>query len=218
MTKKTKVLDQSKEVEAAIFEAMQGICFWVAHRHSYYYKHQLPEGAIVAELANLIEGRMPASHHLYCEVMIKNTLEHSFSEHFNDQRADLILAGEKVGMTECRKHDFSQSVDTIIEVKRGSSLKIKLNDDLKKLVKIKQFNPALKTYLLIVSESKLPTQYGWFAATTQRTHAAEVIATKRKFFIEKINSHVAVRRVCKAMASSKANQVHSAVLVEVLGV
>ena len=49
-----------------------------------------------------------------------------------------------------------------------------------------------------------------------QVNAVDAVATRQKIYIDAIEGDVVVRRVCKAMASSKAKQVHSAVLVEVL--
>ena len=222
MAKRNRKNEQADN-QPAIFQAMQGLCFWVAHRHSYYYKHPLPEGALVAEFANLLEGRLPANNHLYCEILYKNTLARPAqskdfgTSRFQDCRADLLIATEAVSTKTIRTHDFSKSVEAVIEVKRGTASKATLSDDLSRLHYVKSLNPDISSYLLIASESTLPTQLPLFSKTARQS-AAEATATNRKIFIEKIDSHVAVRRVCKAMASSKAKQVHSAVLVEVLGV
>jgi hypothetical protein len=205
-----------KEIQSTLHEAMQGICFWVAHRHSYYYKHPLPEGAIVAELANLIEGRLPTGQHLYCEIMMRHFLHEPFSQHFQDQRADLIITSAKTKPKEYKDHYFADTVNTVIEVKRGVATKALIDDDLKKLSKIKHFKPDLSTYLMVVSEYKLPRQYDWFAKSGSKVNAADVVATKQRIYVDAIEGDVVVRRVCKAMASSKAKQVHTAVLVEVL--
>jgi len=205
-----------KEIQLTLQEAMQGICYWVAHRHSYYYKHPLPEGAIVAELANLIEGRLPAGQHLYCEIMMRHFLHKPYSHAFSDRRADLIITSEKNKPKEYKDHYFADTVNTVIELKRGVAAKMYIDGDLRRLAEIKRFKPELTTYLMIVSEYNLPRQYNWFAKSDLRANAADAVAAKQRIYIDAIEGDVVVRRVCKAMASSKAKQVHSAVLVEVL--
>jgi len=210
-----------KEIQSTLHEAMQGLCYWVAHRHSYYYKHPLPEGAIVAELANLIEGRLPTGQHLFCEIPYKNIFDHKskvdyFKEsRFSDARMDLLIASEKVSVESVRKHDFGHGSNTVIEVKRGDTLKAPFFQDLLKLAAVKRLSPNISTFLLLVSENKLPSQLKFFA-NTGRGNAVDAVATRQKSYVDAIEGDVAIRRVCKAMASSKAKQVHTAVLVEVL--
>ena len=52
--------------------ALQGLAFWIGHRHSLFNRYPLPEGALVAEACNLIEANIPPEIILLPECMYKN--------------------------------------------------------------------------------------------------------------------------------------------------
>jgi hypothetical protein len=45
-----------------IGRTLQGLAFWIGHRHALYHDHQIPEGALVAEACNLIQANLPFIH------------------------------------------------------------------------------------------------------------------------------------------------------------
>lgn len=55
---------------------LQGIAYWIGHRRALYLHHYLTEGAIVAELANLMGAHLYDVDHgrqyLYCEIAYRN--------------------------------------------------------------------------------------------------------------------------------------------------
>lgn len=72
--------------------ALQGIAFWIGHRHSLFKDYPLPEGALVAEACNLIQANLPADLILMPELMYKNLVSTSSRpQNFGQERADLVL-------------------------------------------------------------------------------------------------------------------------------
>jgi hypothetical protein len=57
--------------------ALQGLAFWIGHRHSFFNSYHLTEGALVAEACNLIQANLP-KHQLTLlpECMYKNLVAH----------------------------------------------------------------------------------------------------------------------------------------------
>jgi len=55
--------------------ALQGIAFWIAHRRCFYRQHPLTEGALVAEICNLINANLrDRDLTLDCEVQVSKFL------------------------------------------------------------------------------------------------------------------------------------------------
>lgn len=52
--------------------ALQGLAFWVGHRHSLFQGYLLAEGALVAEACNLIPAKLPHELVLLPECMYSN--------------------------------------------------------------------------------------------------------------------------------------------------
>ena len=48
-------------------KALQGLAFWIGHRHSLYPNYPLAEGALVGEACNLIQANLRADQILLCE-------------------------------------------------------------------------------------------------------------------------------------------------------
>jgi hypothetical protein len=85
--------------------------------------------------------------------------------------------------------------------------------DLQRLAFLNMLRPDVRTFLLIVSEGKLPNQFAWFADSE---NPDDITAARNPVLVQEIDAVVKVRRVCKAMSSVKSSAVHSAVLVEVI--
>jgi hypothetical protein len=48
--------------------ALQGVAYWMGHRRCLYRDYPLSEGALVAEVCNLIYANLPDHLELHCEV------------------------------------------------------------------------------------------------------------------------------------------------------
>jgi hypothetical protein len=55
--------------------ALQGLAFWIGHRHSLFRDYPLSEGALVAEACNLIQANLPRELVLMPECVYKNLVK-----------------------------------------------------------------------------------------------------------------------------------------------
>jgi len=191
---------------AFLERALQGLAFWIGHRHSLYSHYPLPEGAMVAEACNLIQANLPDNLLLrperqYRNLLNNNTQLEGYGAH---ARADLVIFS-----AEAKKHADAKAwrhVHFVIEVKRGSASKASINDDLNRLYK---FLCATETnarcFLILVSESKAPNRFVLDGKSRLHTHD-----------IPNCNGCYHVRRTVKASASfSRKNSAHYVCLLEV---
>lgn len=204
-------------------DALQGITFWIGHRRAMYRHHELTEGAIVAELANLISHRLVGGNsqkaHLYCEVLYRNVLTKKeakeSSESWGANRLDLMVASEFVPRAEVKTHDFSTSVTQVIEVKRASGPQSKINEDLRRLANLVVAKPSVRAFLIVAAEANIPQRFALL--TISDDNRQEVRAQTGRHAIEGTGCYFMVKRVCKASASFKsASNAHYACLIEVM--
>lgn len=141
--------------------ALQGLAFWIGHRHSLFKDYPLSEGALVAEACNLIQANLPHDLILLPECMYRNLVaKGSKVQGVGAQaRADLILcdaAAKVVG----REGDLSPHTKFVIEVKRGNASAQSINEDLTRLhAFLKVATRGTRCLLLVVSESLAPRRF-----------------------------------------------------------
>lgn len=189
---------------------LHGLCYWIGHQRSYFSDYPLLEGAITAELCSLLNSKInhDADGYIYCEVMYK--LITGFDEP-DQRRADLMIAKTEKYLMSVDRNDLQETLNTVIEVKRGSASKKDIEKDLQRLAHVKHLKPNVRAFLIIVSEGKLPNQHDWFAESEH-----DVTASKKAIEIDGKDAVCKVRRVCKVTSSLKSKtSFHSAVLVEV---
>lgn len=197
-------------------DVLQGVTFWIGYRRSYYKDYPLLEGAIVAELCNLLSSKINPSSDggVFCEVPISNLIQDHTSRAERDTiRYDLLIAKESKPVRNSRQHNFFDSASIVIEVKRGSASRNEIGRDLQRLAHLNWIRPNIRTFLLIVSEDKLPRQFPWFA---DAENPDELVAARNPIYLEEISAVMKVRRICKALSSVKASSAHTAVLIEVI--
>lgn len=210
MAKKTT--KRTTAVPGWLTNAMQGICYWVGHRRAYYRHHSLVEGAIVSELANLINSQIGKNDQLHCEVQYADILEDQVPGVDRKIRLDMVVRTDPVE----GKYDLEKI--TVIEVKRGNAAKEDVIHDITRLAALKEVMPEISAYVLIVSENKLPTQQPWIKKDEDGT--TKITANTGVMSLFSRNGNIAakykVRRVCKALASTQPKSGHTAILIEVL--
>lgn len=141
--------------------ALQGLAFWIGHRHSLFKDYPLSEGALVAEACNLIQANLPHDLVLMPECMYKNLVAvGSVVDGVGSQaRADLVLcdiAAKKIG----REGNVSAYTKFVIEVKRGNASMQSINEDLSRLHAFLQTaKQGIRCFLFIVSESRAPGRF-----------------------------------------------------------
>lgn len=70
---------------------LHGLSYWIGHRRSYFGDYPLLEGAITAEMCNLINSKIDHSNdgYLYCEVVYRHITGVIEPDH---RRVDLLIA------------------------------------------------------------------------------------------------------------------------------
>jgi hypothetical protein len=168
---------------------LQGLAFWVGYRKQLYRHHELPEGSIVAEALALIHSNLNDPETVRCEYPYSGLCAVS-----DKSRADIVIfSGERPAY--------------VIEVKRGHAAKAKKDLDILRLNALKSSDPSLRCFMLVVSQSHLPSQY---------VNMETGEALRGVFRLDEVKYKVL--RVCKAASTFKnlgaANYV---CLLEVLG-
>lgn len=127
--------------------AAQGITYWIGHRRSMYYQHDLTEGAIVGELCNLIQANLKDTEELHCEKpFTKLVKDLRLGQNWGAERVDLVVVGAG------GRSDYVAA----IEVKRANSSRSLIVQDLRKLAFLKKLRPTMRTFLVLVSQGKRP--------------------------------------------------------------
>ena len=135
------VNDETKKNPYWVEPALQGLAFWLGYRKQLYRHHDLPEGALVAELSSIMYGHIVQDEKLECEFP------------YSDLIADPDLTRVDIALL---RDDIPH---TFIEVKRGKASTRFIEDDIKKLARVKEANPAIRCFLIIGSQGKLPYRF-----------------------------------------------------------
>jgi hypothetical protein len=187
--------------------ALQGLAFWIGHRHSLFKDYPLSEGALVAEACNLIQANIPPDLVLLPECMYRNLVPsgvvvQGVGDH---ARADLVLcnaAARQIG----REGNVSAHTRFVIEVKRGSASQAAFYEDLSRLhAYLEAASAGSRAFLFVVAESLAPRLF---------VKDGKSILGARD--IPGVTGHFRVRRTVKAAASfSGKESAHYVCLVEV---
>lgn len=187
--------------------SLQGLAFWIGHRHPMYMGYPLSEGALVAEACNLIQANLPHDLTLMPECMYKNLVAvgSTVAGVGAQARTDLVLcdiAAKKIG----REGNVSKYTKFVIEVKRGNSSMQSINEDLFRLYAYLQVaTKVTRCLLFIVSESSAPRRFVKYGKSVLGSQP-----------IPGITGNFRVRRTVKAAASFSGNESdHYVCLLEV---
>ncbi len=187
-------------------KALQGLAFWIGHRHSLYRDYPLSEGALVAEACNLIHANLDAGQVLRCEVQYSQLVPTGMwpLELGPRSRVDLLIAADTAHLA--KANSLVDQVIAAIEVKRAAAPNSQIDYDLKRLATFKLQNPSARAFLFVVAEAHRPTRFV----------AAEGRAILGKHSIKGVAAHYRVRRACKAAASfSGKASAHYACILEI---
>lgn len=187
--------------------ALQGLAFWIGHRHSLFKDYPLSEGALVAEACNLIQANLPNDLILMPECMYRNlvTAGAIIQGVGALARADLVLcdtAAKQIG----REGNLAIHTKFVIEVKRGNASAQSINEDLTRLHAFLQIaTMGTRCFLFVVSESLAPKRFIKDGKSILGKHP-----------IPGVTGHFRVRRSVKAAASfSGKESAHYVCLLEV---
>lgn len=196
--------DRPKFLEAAL----QGLAFWIGHRHSLFRSYPLPEGAMVAEACNLIQANLSDALRLQPECQYQRLVAPGVDLKGIGSlgRADLVIFSRHGEVGEANQFE---RVHFVMEVKRGSATAASMNDDLKRLYTFLCATPTqARAFLIVVSESKAPRRFVANGKSILGTHP-----------IPDSDGCFHVRRTVKAAASfSNKSSAHYVCLLEVFHV
>jgi hypothetical protein len=181
--------------------ALQGITYWIGHRRCLYRHYPLAEGALVAEICNLIQTNLPDQLVLNCEVQYTKLLPGMARPNILTQRARVdLVVGEKP-----RQRGHQPRVKFIIEVKRASAPWAQINSDLVRLAAVRGAHPGIRPFMFIIAEADRPSCF-------VNEHG---VSRKAKHSISP-SGHYRVRGTWKAAhAFSKVGRAQYACLLEV---
>jgi len=186
-------------------KALQGLAFWIGHRHALYAGYPLAEAALVAETCNLIYTHLRDDEHLACERLYRTLVpDTTWPPQFGARaRADLVVL--RAPPTD--EHvNIANTVIAAIEVKRSSAPRELIEQDLRRLAALKEHSPHIRAMLFIVSE----------AARPKRFVSAEGKAILGSNTIPQSTATYRVRRACKASAAFSGKETaHYACIIEV---
>jgi hypothetical protein len=186
-------------------KALQGVAFWVGHRQSMYSRYQLSEGALTAELCNLIHTNLPKDYRLRCEL----SYEKFFPADFMPPE---VVTGKRVDLSVWKRYEMAsgrhgQRPEYVIEVKRANAGNNRINHDLQRLASVIEESEGIRGFLVVLSEGRLPSR---FVSPNGRAKGGRVkiVGTKCK---------CSVVQVWKAARSfSRVDIAHYACLIEVV--
>jgi hypothetical protein len=181
--------------------ALQGVSFWIGHRRTMFPGYPLSEGALVAELCNLIHAHLPDNQTLRCEVMYSKLLERretdSKSVLTERARADLVVV---------EKRAKSEEAKYVMEVKRLKAGNAQIDADLRRLAEVRSHLPDAHAYLFLIAEAERPSRF-------VNSNGASI---RGKQSIPDCRGHFRVRRTLKAAhAYSNRERAQYACLIEV---
>ena len=135
------VFGETKKNPIWVEPALQGLAFWLGYRKQLFQHHDLPEGALVAELSSIIYAHIGQDEKLECEFHYSNLIADP-----DLSRVDIALLREDI------PHTF-------IEVKRGKVATKLIDADINKLSRVRESNPTIRCFLIIGSQGKLPSRF-----------------------------------------------------------
>ncbi len=130
---------------------LQGVSHWIAYKKQYFDGHLLLEGAIIAEVTQLLSSKLDNSLRLNCEIMYKDIFEQLSSQ----KRCDLVIY---------QKGEDYSCVKEVVEVKRfeiskkNENLK-EIQKDMEKLSQLLHMSPQVSLYIAVFGQHKLPSEY-----------------------------------------------------------
>jgi hypothetical protein len=135
--------------------ALQGVTFWIGHRRCLYKQYPLAEGALVAELCNLIHANLRDSYVLSCEVQYTELLAGNPRPGILTQRAraDLVISEKP------EDKNGEPTPRFIIEVKRASAPASQIDADLQRLAAVRKTHPGIRTFLFLIAEAHRPKRF-----------------------------------------------------------
>jgi hypothetical protein len=186
-------------------KSLQGLAYWVGHRCSIYSGWALSEGALVAELCNLIHAHLSDAYTLRCEVSYPNFLKKSYSHIGDKARVDLSV-WRTVTDRDGKKRSRPRFA---IEVKRAKSAKGRIDEDLQRLAAIAEESTGIRAFLCVVSEKHLPDRFV-SSQGNRKLEPVPIVGTKSSYQV------ISVVKAAASFNRERIDQAHYCCIVEVL--
>ncbi|MCR4377047.1 MAG: hypothetical protein NUV50_03015 [Rhodospirillales bacterium] len=132
--------------------SLQGITYWIGHRRCLYKNYPLSEGALVAEVCNLIHANLSDNFTLHCEEQYSSLIKDD-NRLAKRARADLVITKKVTGNSEKPTPKF------VIEVKRASAPKKKIDEDLARLSVVREHLTNVRAFLFVIAEAHRPSRF-----------------------------------------------------------
>lgn len=177
---------------------MQALAFWVGYQHCVYRYHDLPEGAIVAEFTRLVDAEVGLQRMVVREPMYRDLLAPVGAAWTDAARCDLAIKGKRVGKQQ-------RPTEAVVEVKRASADDSVIDADLLALHQLKQADPSIRTFVLLVAQATWPSRWVSHLGTANpEGHSFTVVDSGGQEQLVDVR----VRRVAKAAHSFRS--IHTA--------
>lgn len=186
--------------------AAQGLAFWIGHRRTIYSKHEMSEGALAAELGNLIHAHLPDKYNLRYEQPYTKLLPVGVTSKdvANNARADMSIWERYTPDGGTRKRNTPRYV---LELKRASASSTRINKDLRRLALVAENSENVRAFLCVASEERRPAKF-----TNDRG-----FPLKEEFAISGTQSIYVVTNIYKAaFLFNDRDRAHYVCLIEVL--
>jgi len=139
-----------KPVEGYWEPVLQALAHWVAYKKQYYSGHLLTEGAIVAELTQLLSAKISDGCRMECERMYKDI--HSLCPK-GDRLADIVIGNKGMAKNPLKPSNITD----VIEVKRhdGSSGLSNVIKDTDKLNDLRAGRKDIRLWQVVVGQRRV---------------------------------------------------------------
>ena len=139
-----------KEISHYWQRVLQGTAHWVSYKKQYYAGNLLTEGAIVAEIAQLIATFLPDNEKFECEKMYQE-----LDVFIEDQtRIDIVIGKWK--KVDGKKVLINNHIHSAIELKRYENNWDFIQNDFEKLWRLKRKLKNIRLFVVLVGQGKLP--------------------------------------------------------------
>lgn len=180
---------KSADVPKWLARAMQGVTYWMGLRDSYFGSYHLTEGAIVAELCNLIAAHLPDDLKLSPEYKIEKLTGVPVKGRGRKPSFDLAIEEKRPGRP--------SPPLVCVEVKRLSGGDYEA--DIDKMADVRKDGAGTwRAFVLITSQAERPEDLVTAKGLAPRGGDFETKKGKTKY---------RVKRVCKALHTQKADSV-----------
>jgi len=144
-----------------LVRALQGLAFWIGHRHAMFSDYPLPEGALVAEACNLIQANLDSSRKLRPEIQYQHLVPEGTEIRGvgSKARADLVVLSTE-GMHLPRNANIASHVQFVFEVKRSKAPWSEIASDLRRLHDfLDACDGKARGFLIVAAEGGAPRRF-----------------------------------------------------------